>query len=98
MTYLENFLGATNVFLTSKVPAGTIYTTAAENIRAFAIDFSGLDAAGMPYAADESGIIGVAHRPAYDHISVETNLLRGIRFVPEMKDYIVKTTIQKATA
>lgn len=98
MTYLENFLGATNVFLTSKVPAGTIYTTAAENIHAYAIDFSGLGEAGMPYAIDESGIIGVSHRPAYDHVSVETNILRGVRFVPEMKDYIVKTTIQKVTA
>lgn len=42
-----------------------------------------------------NGLIGVSHAPAYDHVSTETNVLTGMLLFPEVKDYIIKTTISK---
>ena len=93
LTYLENFVGLTNVFLTNKVAKGTMYATPAENLHLFGTDFSALAQAGLPYATDADGLIGIAHTPAYDRVSVETNVLTGCTIFPEVKDYIVKGTI-----
>ena len=93
MTYLENFLGVTNVFLTNKVPAGTLYATPVENIHVYGIDFSSLSDAGLSYASDTLGLIGVAHTPAYDHVSADTNVLCGALFFPEIQNYIIKGEI-----
>ena len=93
MTYLQNFLGMTDVFMTSQVPKGTMYATPVENIHIFGADFGAYAAAGLPYETSSNGLIGVAHTPAYDHVSVETNVLTGMLLFPEVKDYIYKTTI-----
>lgn len=93
MTYLQNFLGVTNVFLTNKVTSGTMYATPVENIHVYGTDFAALGSAGITYQTDGTGLIGVAHTPRYDHVSAETNILCGALFFPEVKDYIVKGTI-----
>ena len=98
LTYLENFLGMTNVILTSQVPNGTMYATPAENIHIFGIDFAELAQGGLTYAQSANGLIGVAHAPAYDHVSTETNVLTGMLLFPEVKDYIIKGTITPAAA
>ena len=93
MTYLQNFLNMTNVFLTSQVAKGTMYATPAENIHIYGLDFAALAQAGLQYQQDGGGLLGVAHTPAYDHVSAETNVLRGMMLFPESKGYIVKGTI-----
>lgn len=93
LTYLENFLGLSGVFLTNQVAKGTMIATPADNIRIFGVDFGELATSGLTYTVPDSGLIGVAHTPAYDHVSVETNVLAGATFFPEVKDYIVKGTI-----
>lgn len=93
LTYLEDFLGIPNVFLTNRVASGSIYTTTSENIHAYAADFSALAQAELAYATDDSGVIGVAHAPAYDHVSAETHVLSGLLLFPENTDYIIKGTI-----
>lgn len=98
MTYLQNFLGMTDVFLTNKVASGTMYATPAENIHVFTVDFGELARADLTYQQSDSGLIGVAHSPAYDHVSTETNVLTGMLLFPEVKDYIVKGTINPAAA
>ena len=98
MTYLQNFLGMTDVFLTNKVASGTMYATPAENIHVFTVDFGELARADLTYQQSDSGLIGVAHSPAYDHVSTETNVLTGMLLFPEVKDYIIKGTINPAAA
>lgn len=98
MTYLQNFLGMTDVFLTNKVASGTMYATPAENIHVFTVDFGELARADLSYQQSDSGLIGVAHSPAYDHVSTETNVLTGMLLFPEVKDYIIKGTINPAAA
>ena len=93
MTYLQNFLNMTNVFLTSQVAKGTMYATPAENIHIYGLDFAALAQAGLQYQQDGGGLLGVAHTPAYDHVSAETNVLRGMMLFPESKGYIVKGNI-----
>lgn len=96
LTYLEQFLGFTNVFMTNKVPKGTIYATPVENIHIYGLDFSALASGGLAYSQDSHGLIGVAHKPTYDRVSTETNVLSGTLMFPEVTDYIVKGTIAPA--
>lgn len=93
LTYLESFLGVERVFLTNKVTAGTVYVTPAENIHAYGIDFGELSQSGLVYQVSDNGLIGVAHKGAYDHASAETDVLVGLQLVPETLDYIVVSTI-----
>lgn len=93
MTYLQNFLGVSNVFLTSKVPAGTIYTTPVQNIHVYGIDWGALSSSGLVYETDSDGLIGVHHAGAYDYASAQTDAMMGATFLPEITDYIVKATI-----
>lgn len=93
MTYLENFLGVENVFLTNRVEKGTIWMTPSENLRMFAPDFGALSQGGLSYTVGDAGLIGVYHKPAYERTSVETYALTGVTYMPEYENYIVKGTI-----
>lgn len=90
MTYLRDFLGVQNVILTNKVSSGTVYATPIENIHVYGLDFGTLAESGLAYETDSLGLIGVHHVPDYDYGSVETFLVRGATFVPEVTDFIVK--------
>ena len=93
LTYLEYFLGISNVLITNKVPKGTIYATPTENLHMYAVNFAELASAGLPYVISDNGLIGIQHAPVYDHVSVETNVLTGATLFAEITDYIVKGTI-----
>lgn len=93
MTYLQDFLGVQRVFLTNKIDSGEVWVTPVENIHIYGLDFANLASAGLSYTIEESGLIGVAHTPAYDRVSVETHVINGTLMVPEVKDYIIKGTI-----
>lgn len=93
MTYIQDFLGVQNVFVTNKVAAKAPVVTASQNLHMYAPDFSELAQAGLSYTESDGGLIGVNHSPAYDHVSVETNVLTGATLFAEVTDYIVKGTI-----
>ena len=95
MTYIENFLGVERVFLTNKVASGIVYITPAENIHAYGIDFGELSRGGLVYATESNGLIGVAHKGAYDYASAETNVMTGLQLIPEVTDYIVKAQFKE---
>lgn len=92
MTYIQNFLGVQNIFVTNKVASGTAYATSAENIHAYGIDFAELSQGGLVYEVADNGLIGVAHKGAYDHASAETNVMCGLQLIPENTGYIGKFT------
>lgn len=96
MQYLQSFMGVENIFITNKVAKGTLYVTPVENIHIYGVDFSALGTAGLEYAVQDGSLIGVHHKPAYDRTSAETYVLTGALMIPEIKDYIVKTTITEA--
>lgn len=92
MTYLENFLGIENVFVTNKVAKGNIIVTPSENLHLYAVDFASLSSAGLPYQTMDGGFIGVSHEPSYERFGVITNAATGVKFYAEVLDYIVKAT------
>lgn len=97
MTYIQSFLGVENVMVTNKVTAGTMYATPVENIHIYGIDFSALGAAGMEYTTQDGSLIGVHHDAEYSRTGANTYVLRGVEFIPEYKNYIVKGTITDPT-
>lgn len=98
MEYIKNFLGVTDIFVTSKVAAGTVYATPVENLHIYGVDFAALGQAGLEYTSGDGSLIGVHHSAAYDRTSAETYALVGAAFVPEVLNYIVKGTIEAAAA
>ena len=92
MTYIQNFLGVQNIFVTNKVASGTAYATSAANIHAYGIDFGELSQGGLVYQTESNGLIGVAHKGAYDHASAETNVMCGLQLIAENTGYIGKFT------
>lgn len=93
MTYIQDFLGVQNVFVTNKVAAKAPVVTASQNLHMYAPEFGELANAGLSYTESDSGLIGVNHNAVYDHVSVETNVLTGATLFAEVTDYIVKGTI-----
>lgn len=93
MEYLQNFLGVTDVFITSKVTAGTLYVTPVENLHIYGVDFAALGAAALSYEQQENSLVGVHHDANYARTSAETNVLTGANFIPEATNYIIKGTV-----
>lgn len=96
MTYIKDFLGVQNIFVTSSVPEGTVYATPVENIHLYGIDFEALGDAGLDYTVQDGSLIGVKHSPAFDRTSAETYVLSGCLMIPEATNYICKATIAPA--
>ena len=85
-----------NASITTQTLFGTTFVTPIENIHVFGLDFSSLGSAGLSYATQSDGLIGVAHTPAYDHVSVETHVINGMLLFPENKDFIIKSSLTKS--
>ena len=59
---------------------------------AYGIDFGELSQGGLVYQTESNGLIGVAHKGAYDHASAETNVMCGLQLIAENTGYIGKFT------
>lgn len=90
LTYLENFLGVSKVFLTNKVAAGTMYATPVANIRVYGTDYGTLAQTDLVYTSDDLGLTGFAYAPDYDYASAIAYLVRSMTIMPEVADFIVK--------
>ncbi|MBR4930756.1 MAG: hypothetical protein IKZ00_08165 [Bacteroidaceae bacterium] len=98
MSYIENFLGMGTVILSSDVPKGKIYATAAENIVLYYIPVTSTDMAqAFDLTADATGLIGIHTGPTYDKLSAETVAASGVGLFAEMLDGIVVGTIAPGT-
>lgn len=97
-TYLQNFLGLGTCVFDANVKRGTVIATPAENINCYAVDLAGLSQAGFDYAVDETGLIGVHHSPKYENGTAETYADTGVLLFPEVKNFIVKSTISAPTS
>ena len=90
MTYLENFLGVSKVFLTNKVAAGTMYATPVANIRVYGTDYGTLAQTDLAYQSDDMGLTGFAYNADYDYASAIAYLVRSMTIMPEVADFIAK--------
>lgn len=107
MTYLENFMGVRRLFLTSKIPAGTLLATPTDNIVLYYIDPSdsefaraGLsymafgDVAGAPATAQN--LVGFHVEGDYSRATSNSYAIMGITLFAEYLDGIAKITIGDA--
>jgi hypothetical protein len=90
LTYLENFLGVSKVFLTNKVAAGTMYATPVANIRVYGTDYGTLAQTELAYQSDDMGLTGFAYKADYDYASAIAYLVRSMTIMPEVADFIAK--------
>ena len=94
LNYVENFLGVDVVVITSLVPAGTFYATAADNLVLAYANISGgeIDRA-FDFVIDATGLIGVTHDINKQRLTAETVTLSGIVLFAERLDGVIKGTI-----
>ena len=94
MTYVENFLGLGTVIFDSKVPEGTIYATAKDNIVLYYVPVNGADLENaFSFTADQTGLIGIHEEADYKHMTAEDTVMSGVVLFAERLDGIVKSTI-----
>ena len=94
MTYVENFLGLGTVIFDSKVPEGTIYATAKDNIVLYYVPVNGADLGNaFSFTADQTGLIGIHEEADYKHMIAEDTVMSGVVLFAERLDGIVKSTI-----
>lgn len=104
MTYLENFIGVSRLFLTSKIPSGTVIATPVENIALYYVDPSDSDfrRAGLQYFSmgDFTGnpggvqnLVGFGVRPDYDRATSNSYAIMGMTLFAEYLDGIAKVSI-----
>ena len=94
MTYVENFLGLGTVIFDSKVPQGTIYATAKDNIVLYYVPVNGADlGSAFSFTADQTGLIGIHEEADYKHMTAEDTVMSGVVLFAERLDGIVKSTI-----
>lgn len=93
MTYIKSFLGVEDIFVTSKVPKGTVYVTPTDNLHMYGVDFASLGSAGFGYVAQDGSLIGVHHDVDYRNVSADTHVVSGMDMLAEILDYIVVASI-----
>lgn len=99
MTYVENFLGLGTVIFDSKVPKGTIYATAKDNIVLYYIPVNGADLGeAFDFTSDQTGLIGIHETPDYSNMTASDTVISGIVLFAERLDGIIKSTITEAEA
>lgn len=99
MTYVENFIGLGTVIFDSKVPKGTIYATAKDNIVLYYIPVNGADLGeAFDFTSDQTGLIGIHETPDYSNMTASDTVVSGIVLFAERLDGIIKSTITEAEA
>ena len=90
MTYIENFMDNKIVFLSGDVPAGTIYSTAVDNLVIYYVDVAGGEISkAFDFVTQEDGLIGVTHDINKQRLTAETITLYGLVWLAERLDGVI---------
>lgn len=96
MEYVENFLGADLVFVSSEVPEGVVIATPLNNIVAYYVDPADSEfvRAGLSYTTDgATGFIGFHAEGNYDRAISDMFAIMGVRLFAEHLDAIAHITV-----
>ncbi|MFE0442738.1 hypothetical protein ACFW0C_08890 [Aerococcus sp. NPDC058936] len=97
MTYIEDFLNNSVVFMSAQIPEGTVYSTADGNlVAAYALMSGGQINQAFDFTTDSTGLIGVTHDINKQRLQAETVTAYGIELFAERLDGIVVGTIAPA--
>lgn len=100
ITYLQNFLGANTMVISSEIPQGTIIATPSENIVLYYIDPGDSDFTqlGLDYTvAGDTNLIGFHAEGNYSHAVGESYAIMGMKLWAEYLDAISVVYIGTAT-
>jgi hypothetical protein len=93
LNYVSNFLN-TRMFASSRVPKGTVYATAPQNLVLAYVDVRGGELANLfELTTDEFGFIGMTREPVKARMSIETVMVSGVTFFAENLAGVGKITI-----
>ena len=94
MTYIQDFLGLGTVVIVPSFEAGTVIATAKENLHGAYIPANSGDVArSFGLTSDTTGLIGMKHSADDTNATINTLVMSGVVFYPEMLDGIVKVAI-----
>lgn len=95
LDYVQNFLGAQTMILTSDIAQGAVYATPAENIVMYYVDpsNSGFAQLGLDYiVSGETNLIGFSAQGNYERAIGESFALMGVSLFAEYTNGIAKMT------
>lgn len=96
MNYVQNFLGADIVFISSKIPEDVVIATPLNNLVAYYVDPSDSEfaRAGLVYTTDPTtGFIGFHTQGNYDRVISEMDAIMGLRIFAEYQDAIAYISV-----
>lgn len=99
MNYIENFLGADVVFMSSRIPENTVIATPLNNLVAYYVDpgDSEFAKAGLDFTTDsETGFIGFHAQGNYGRAISEMFAIMGLRIFAEYLDAIAYISVGSA--
>lgn len=96
MTYIQNFLGADVVFMSSRIPSNVVIATPLNNLLAYYVDPADSDfvKAGLSYTVDsETGFIGFHAQGTYERAISDMFAIMGVRLFAEYQDAIAYISV-----
>lgn len=93
MTYVEDFLGLGTLFIIPSLTAGTVISTAKENLHCAYVPANGAVGQEFGLTSDETGLVGITHGRVLERASIETLLMTGAKFYAEELAGVVKGTM-----
>lgn len=93
LSYVENFMGLGNAFITTGVEAGKPMATVTQNLNGAYVPAGGDLARTFGLTYDETGLVGMKHFTADAEASLDTLLMTGVVFYAEDGAGIFKCTI-----
>lgn len=97
MSYVIDFIGLGTLIVSPRIPKGKVVGTAKENLRGAYIPANTGDVAKtFGLTSDSTGFVGMAHFPVSGNATVDTLLMSGVVFYPELLDGVIVGTITGA--
>ena len=94
LTYIKDFLGLGTVVTNSKVPKGTIYATAKDNLVLYYVPVNGADLGeAFAFTADETGLIGIHEEADYTNMTAADTVINGMTLFAERLDGVIVATV-----
>lgn len=93
LTYIENFLGLGNAFITSSVVKGAPVATVTQNLNGAYVPAGGDIARTFGLTFDATGLVGMKHYTADSEASVDTLVMSGVVFYAEDANGVFKGSI-----
>lgn len=99
MSYVEDFFGLGTLVISPSVAKGKVIGTAKENLNGAYVPAMGGDlATSFGLTGDATGLVGITHSVGTNNATIETLMMSGVKFFPEMLDGVIVGTINSEAA